>query len=239
MKKQTLLCLILTLLGMVLLCSLAVYLKASDPSDELLAQTQKTQSEADAVIETLRQSVQQADEARTREAETEASDSHFLIWVGDSRTVGMERAMKDSDCYIGASGEGYYWFSTEGLPLMKKAVQQHPDVPVIFNLGVNDYENLDLYLDLYRSIFDDYPDTRFYFLSVNPIDPERCSAITNEEITDFNEHMKALFPDTYIDSYTWMLANEIETIDGIHYSEEDYRALHAFTLSQLSLLEQK
>ena len=122
---------------------------------------------------------------------------------------------------------------------MKKEVQQHPDAPVIFNLGVNDYENLDLYLDLYRSIFDDYPDTRFYFLSVNPIDPERCSEITNEEITDFNEHMKALFPDTYIDSYTWMLANEIETIDGIHYSEEDYRALHAFTLSQLSLLEQK
>lgn len=50
MKKQTLLCLTLTLLGMVLLCSLAIYLKASDPSDELLAHTQKTQSEADAVI---------------------------------------------------------------------------------------------------------------------------------------------------------------------------------------------
>lgn len=61
MKKQTLLCLTLTLLGMVLLCSLAIYLKASDPSDELLAHTQKTQSEADAVIETLRRSVQQAD----------------------------------------------------------------------------------------------------------------------------------------------------------------------------------
>ena len=54
MKKQTLLCLTLTLLGMVLLCSLAIYLKASDPSDELLAHTQKTQSEADAVIETLK-----------------------------------------------------------------------------------------------------------------------------------------------------------------------------------------
>ena len=71
MKKQTLLCLTLTLLGMVLLCSLAIYLKASDPSDELLAHTQKTQSEADAVIETLQRSVQQADEARTQETETE------------------------------------------------------------------------------------------------------------------------------------------------------------------------
>lgn len=234
MKKQTLLCLTLTLLGMVLLCSLAVYLKASDPSDELLAQTQKTQSEADAVIETLRQSVQQADEARTQKGETEAVASPFIIWVGDSRTVGMERAMKNEDCYIGASGEGYYWFSTEGLPLMKEAIKQHPDAPVIFNLGVNDHENLDLYLALYRTLFDEYPDTRFWFLSVNPIDPERCSAITNEEITDFNEHMKDLFPDTYIDSYTWMMANEVETIDGIHYSEEDYRALHDFTLSCLA-----
>lgn len=84
MKKQTLLCLTLTLLGMVLLCSLAIYLKASDPSDELLAHTQKTQSEADAVIETLQRSVQQADEARTQETETESSDSPLFIWVGDS-----------------------------------------------------------------------------------------------------------------------------------------------------------
>ena len=236
MKKQTLLCLALTLLFMILLCSLAIYLKTSDPADDLLAQTTKTQAEADAVTETLRRSVQQADEPCTQAGETETSDSHFLIWVGDSRTVGMERAMKDDDCYIGASGEGYYWFSTEGLPLMKKAIQQHPDAPVIFNLGVNDHENLDLYLALYRSLFDEYPDTHFYFLSVNPIDPERCSAITNEEITDFNEHMKTLFPDTYyIDSYTWMMANEIETIDGIHYSKEDYHALHDFTLSQLTL----
>lgn len=233
MKKQTLLCLTLSLLCIVLLCSLAVYLKASDPSDNLLAQTTQTQSEADAVIETLRQSVQLADESRTQTLQTEISDSSFLIWVGDSRTVGMERAMKNNDCYIGASGEGYYWFSTEGLPLMKKAIAQYPDAPVIFNLGVNDHENLDLYLALYRSVFDEYPDTRFYFLSVNPIDPERCSAITNEEITDFNEHMKGLFPDTYIDSYTWMMENEIETIDGIHYSEEIYRALHDFTLSEL------
>ena len=239
MKKQTLLCLTLTLLGMMLLCSLAIYLKASDPSDELLAHTQKTQSEADAVIETLQRSVQQADEARTQETETESSDSPLFIWVGDSRTVGMERAMKDGDCYIGASGEGYYWFSTEGLPLMKKAILQYPDAPVILNLGVNDHENLDLYLALYRSLFEEYPDTGFYFLSVNPIDPERCSAITNEEITDFNEHMKTLFPDTYIDSYTWMMANAVETIDGIHYSEEDYRALHDFTLSQLALMEEK
>ena len=181
--------------------------------------------------------MQQTEEPFTASAAQETSDSPFLIWVGDSRTVGMQRAMKNEDCYIGASGEGYYWFSAEGLPLMKKAIGQHPDAPVIFNLGVNDYENLDLYLALYRSLFAEYPDTHFYFLSVNPIDPKRCSAITNEEISDFNTHLKELSPDTYLDSYTWMIQNGIETIDGIHYSEEDYRALYEFTQSQLSLSE--
>ena len=95
---------------------------------------------------------------------------------------------------IGASGEGYFWFSTEGLPLMKKAIVQYPDAPVILNLGVNDHENLwtSTSLCIARCLKNTLIQA-FYSLSVDPIDAERCSAITNEEITDFNEHMKTLF----------------------------------------------
>ena len=44
----------------------------------------------------------------------------ITFFVGDSRTVGMEEAMQDSDnadtcSYIGKVGEGYYWLANEGI----------------------------------------------------------------------------------------------------------------------------
>lgn len=227
MKKQTFFCLSLAFFCMTLLCCLALYLRASAPGNDFQAQVQKTESEADAVLETLRSSLETADTAQTSSNESEP----FLIWVGDSRTVGLERAMKNEDCYIGASGEGYYWFSSEGLLLLQDAIAEYPDAPVIFNLGVNDHENLDLYLALYRKLFQDYPSVCFYFLSVNPVDEARCSAIDNTQISDFNNHMKELFGKRYIDSYSWMLQEQIETSDGIHFKADDYQALYQFVLT--------
>ncbi len=154
---------------------------------------------------------------------------HSFIWVGDSRTVGMEEAMGEDNClYIAAPGEGYDWFVSSGLPALTEAMASLPDAPVIFNLGVNDYDNLELYMDLYQELMEDYPDTSFFFLSVNPIDPARCDNITNEEIGDFNAHLRNLRDEAYIDSYTYIMVNEISTTDGIHYSPEAYQLIHDY-----------
>jgi lysophospholipase L1-like esterase len=142
--------------------------------------------------------------------------------------------MDNDDCYIAAAGEGYEWLSASGLPLLYDAIAAYPDSPVIFNFGVNDYDNMALYLALYQSLVQDYPDTRFYFLSVNPIEPTLCHNITNEEIADFNQHLKDLFPDTYIDSFTYLMVNQAVTIDGIHYSSEDYRKIYEFATAQIA-----
>ena len=43
---------------------------------------------------------------------------HHLIFVGDSRTVGMgeaEMEIGDGCTYVGAVGEGYSWFAETGL----------------------------------------------------------------------------------------------------------------------------
>ena len=156
---------------------------------------------------------------------------HCFIWVGDSRTAGMEEAMAEAEdgcLYIAAPGEGYNWFISSGLPALTDTMEVHPDAPVILNLGVNDYDNLELYMDLYQELLDEYPDTSFFFLSVNPIDPGRCDNITNEEIGDFNAHLRQLDENAYIDSYTYIMVNEISTIDGIHYSPEAYRLIHDY-----------
>ena len=237
MKRGTILGLTAAGLTLVLLMGLAAYLWVCFAPSKIETETAQIESEADLALSWLKIP---AVEAQTAEAEaerqTEKTDTVPWIWVGDSRTVGMQKAMQNEDCYIAAAGEGYEWSQADGLPLLKEALLQHPAASVIFNLGVNDYENLDNYLALYRQILAEYPDVRFYFLSVNPVDSEQCLYITNEEISGFNNCLKQVFPDTYIDSYTWMLSEDIRPFDGIHYEKDAYRSLYAYTTGQIQCL---
>ena len=100
MKKQTLLCLTLTLLGMVLLCSLAISVKASDP----VGRAARTYSEntVGSRCRDRNTSAQRAAGRRGRALrETRDRILPTLLFSSgsvNSRTVGMERAMKDGDC---------------------------------------------------------------------------------------------------------------------------------------------
>ncbi|MCD7736196.1 MAG: hypothetical protein LUI07_04410 [Lachnospiraceae bacterium] len=163
-------------------------------------------------------------------------DNTPIIWAGDSRTLGMQKALgtHTEDIFIGAAGEGYLWLSETGLAQVREAIAEYPERPVVFNMGVNDYENLYNYMTLYEEVTADYPDTVFYFLSVNPVDDEAGLYITNAEIEDFNSHLANAYPDTYLDSYTWLMENNLETLDGIHYSEEDYRRIYVFVKEALA-----
>jgi len=158
-----------------------------------------------------------------------------VIWVGDSRTVGMQKALgtHTDDLFIGAAGEGYSWLSETGIPFLKSAISDYPDRPVIFNMGVNDYENLYNYMVLYAEVTAEYADTVFYFLSVNPVDDEAGLYVTNANIEDFNAHLESTYPDTYLDSYNYLLESGTETVDGIHYSEEAYRQIYLFVKNAL------
>lgn len=177
-------------------------------------------------------------EAQTEFIPLEVYDVPFpVIWVGDSRTLGMGRALDTTDTYIGKDGEGYNWFMEEGLALTANAIAEQPDAPVVLNFGVNDYDNLANYLALYAELLAAYPDTHFYFLSVNPIEPTLCSNISNEQIADFNSHLKEAFPDAYIDSFTLLMIDQVMPIDGVHYSAEDYQKIYNFAARQIEAKE--
>ncbi len=159
-----------------------------------------------------------------------------VIWSGDSRTVGVQRAVKNNtdDFFVAASGEGYEWLYDTGVVQVEDLISSYPDLPVIFNFGVNDYENLENYLSLYEAITEAHPDTVFYFLSVNPIDPKECSAITNEEIEQFNAQIAAVYPDCFLDSYHYLEEVGCEIVDGIHYSENTYRTIYQFVKKSIA-----
>jgi hypothetical protein len=239
MKKRTTTGIALAVIALIALAALAVYLTLQYKEDTFAHGDSAIESEADALLLALHETepVKTASASQDGSASESEKEDLFTIWVGDSRTIGMRDAMKNDDLYIGASGEGYDWLSEYGLPQLEDALLLYPDAPVVFNFGVNDYDNMSNYLALYASLHETYPDAHFYFLSVNPIDAAQCKNITNEEIADFNAHLAAAYPDAFIDSYTYLLVNEAVTIDGVHYSAEDYRKIHDFATEEIVKLE--
>lgn len=235
MKKGTLIALLLCAASILGLGTLAAALTVSFREDLSGAHTEEVVTQAESAVQALYTQTEPETEIQLQ-TEPPAPAPHY-IWVGDSRTVQMGDAMENADYYIAESGEGYNWFSEDGLPLLREAIEASPDLPVIFNLGVNDYSSLHNYLTLYRSLMAEYPDTHFYYLAVYPIDPEVCIYITNEEIQDFNNHLKELSPDTYLDSYTFLVKNELLTYDGIHYPEEISRKLYQFATEAIAEIE--
>ena len=241
MKKKTLAGILCAVLALLALGVLTVCLTLQNKEATFFPDSSPAQSDAEAVLQELHDAAAQPvsePEEKKKAAAAKPAD-RFVVWAGDSRTIGMRDAMEDKDAYIGASGEGYRWLSETGLPQIEDAIRTYPDAPVVFNFGVNDYDSMEDYLLLYRELCEEYPDTHFYFLSVNPIDPAVCKNITNEEIADFNSHLRSEFPDAYIDSYTFLMVSEIVTIDGIHYSEEDYRAIHDYAEQEIARLERR
>lgn len=159
---------------------------------------------------------------------------HTLLFAGDSRTVGMGNAVNDSCIYIGESGEGYQWLTENGLSQISSALESDPAIPVILNFGVNDPENISLYIDCYRSLMDTYTDTPIYILSVNPLENDADFNTTNEMVELFNATMQNAFPDNYLDCYSYLTGSGFETVDGLHYTEETYQAIHDYAVEQVA-----
>ena len=168
------------------------------------------------------------------------------IFVGDSRTVGLQNTVGGDHTYIGKVGEGYQWLSTTGIRLLKKALKKEPQSRVIINLGVNDLANIGNYLSAYQNLIVTYPQARFYFMSVNPIETKlarangyNTSLVNNQTIENFNASLRAAFPGAYLDCYSYLLNQEliqnkkagVGTVDGIHYKTNVYWAIYNFVIS--------
>lgn len=244
MKKRTVLGVAVSIAAIALLLALGAYLaieteQANQKSSSALEEPFSFSTEAEqpaspsgAASGTDDQTARALASAR---GNTPALPEHHVIFVGDSRTVAMGEAeadLGDACDYIGATGEGYSWFAETGIGQMEDAMALSPSSPVVLNLGVNDPDMITHYLDLYRTFSDRYPDTAFYFLSVNPV-TEESKHVSNPEIAEFNDAIRSAFPDQYLDSYSYLRALEFESVDGVHYSEETSRDIHDFVVKQL------
>lgn len=167
-------------------------------------------------------------------SETEIEDK--LLYVGDSRTVGMESAVANSNIsYIAKVAEGYNWFNNTALADIDTKLQDKSDSIIVLALGINDLHNIDNYITAYKSLMTKYPNNNIYVLSVNPVDESKTGAngysVTNAQIEAFNKKLVANFPNNYIDSYSSL--TNIGSSDGIHYDNTTYTALNSIITSNI------
>ncbi len=148
-----------------------------------------------------------------------------------------------SSLFIDAkSGARINWLIDTGLPTLYNIINNRLDnvqYHVIFNLGVNDINDIndgiditkraEEYFKIYRNLINNYKDINFYILSVNPIDESRIytkfpyNKRTNNKIEQFNIYFidklnSENFDNVkYCDSYSNLIFN---LPDGLHFDAD-------------------
>ena len=183
----------------------------------------------------------------------EKADNSAVVFIGDSRTVGMKAAItdivdKDNEFFIAQSGEGYSWFKNTGIGQLKSTISLHKNIndwTIVTNLGVNDPDNAEKYVEEYEDLMTDIETSNssknimMYVISVNPVDESKCSSRTNKEINKINEIFENGFEDEtnsiiYINTNDYVKQIMIST-DVLHYTDSTYRKIYKKILESIIL----
>ncbi len=172
-------------------------------------------------------------------------DRTAYVFIGDSRTVGMDNAIGLHDMYdtfvVAKSGMGYNWFMKTGSEELNTIREQNKNTYTkwiyIFNLGVNDLSNVENYKELYKELSNE-EDTVVYYLSINPTD-DSVGGIQCSEIESFNDKIYAQSYHNYINGYQYLKDITGYTFDkrqdGMHYSDETYKDLYEFIMLSIDV----
>lgn len=152
-----------------------------------------------------------------------------LIFVGDSRTVGMQSAVGDqgkNDVWSCKSSMGLNWMKSTGIPNIESQITNGSCVIIL--MGVNDLYNADNYISYINGLVSSITQKggKLYFVSVNPTN--RSSASLNDDIDAFNLKLKNGLSSyvTYIDTNTYLMNNGFSSSDGVHYTNTTYKQIY-------------
>ena len=164
-----------------------------------------------------------------------------VIFVGDSRTVRMERTLtaqninyrKKNVAFIGKVGEGLVWFQNTGYQLLLNEINRTNmndprPIAVVFSLGVN---NLSVnpvtvseqYISYLRGIAPNLQEKncRLFFMSVNPVNSiiiQKSLTLDRKEwrVRTFNGKVASGLSGTYafINTYSWLMKTGYSTDNG-------------------------
>ena len=160
-------------------------------------------------------------------------ESRQLIFIGDSRTVGMKSAIgNDGNIWSAKVAMGLSWMKNTGVPAVEANINENTDVVIL--MGVNDCRNTS-YTKKYISYINDKANlwttlgANVYYVSVNPVtfESKKYPGISNTVIEKWNTAMVEGLNEnvSYIDTYSTVLGN-LSSKDGIHYNKSSYQLLY-------------
>ena len=161
----------------------------------------------------------------------------MMIYVGDSRILGVQSALGNQNVqFIAQGGADYNWFISEGRAQLEELLTSGNRRFVVIALGAHDITNHNRYINLYRSLVSSFSEVSFYFLSVNPVDEALAAQnnyhITNNQIESFNNAMRAALGPSFINSFN-AIQNILQTDDGFHLDNTSNRRLHEIVVGQI------
>ena len=187
-----------------------------------------------------------------------------VVFIGDSRTEYMKNALARAGAntnyvkFICKAGEGYSWLTGTAVPQLQELVKNDTNsilskkTAVIFNFGVNDYNEYAKYAAYYKLIASslEKKGCELYIMSVNPINRLMLSNTgradrSEAKIRSFNTYMQKNLPSsyTYIDMYSYLKATGYSFAsdkygagnidDGLHYTARTYKRIFTQCLRSL------
>ena len=143
------------------------------------------------------------------------------LFVGDSRTVGLDEAVDGISSIAKVGAKVTYLQSVLG------DVTKTRGKNVIFNFGVNDLGNISKYISVYKSLPKEFiQNNNVIIMSVNPTDGDKYGS-WNTDIDKFNKKMKANLPSgvKYLDTNSTLKKEGFSTRDGVHYKAVTYKRI--------------
>lgn len=193
------------------------------------------------------------------ESETESETAHpdmanaRRIWVGDSRIVGLSESgagNPDEDIFIGKNGRYYVWFYNDALPVLRSHLDTGEPFEVLVQIGINDCANTQMrllpyfaedYAELINSLIDEYPNARFWFLSVGEVIGtygggsrwEVKMDDLNPLVGPFNETMKEECRAIYLPVGELIKEEHKSYLDNVHYTAETNQWIYEYVLERI------
>jgi hypothetical protein len=166
-----------------------------------------------------------------------AEETEGYIFVGDSRTVGMQQAVEKDNTvfYVCKESQGYKWLVDTAEDEVAAIIKENTKIKkwnILVNLGINDLGNAEKYVDEYERLqTEDWKNYNLYYISVYPVNEEKTK-ITNEQIDEFNSY----FSDStnYI-SISETEKNKFNSSDGVHFDGDTYRWIYGKIFDNLSI----
>lgn len=157
------------------------------------------------------------------------------IFVGDSRTVGMELSVADnpSDVWSSKGSMGLSWMKSTGIPNIESEIKSGSAVVIL--MGVNDLYKKDQYISYLNENSAKWKEkgAQVYFVSVNPT--EGSYSNLNDDIDSFNQKLRSNLTSNikYIDCNSYLKSNGFSTTDGLHYTTDTYNKIYNYIKSNL------